>query len=123
MEMSFSLHGFNGQLLGCQNDLIFTLVVNNENCFFLYVDTPHPPFGKPSVSSHNYAVCLSSCSIKKGISVYAVFCVEQVYRIDIVMRICTQNGDKHQYDKYLREEGVCSFNFFLKLCLSHRINV
>lgn len=31
--------------------------------------------------------------------------------MDIFMRICTQNSDKHQYDKYLREEGVCSFIF------------
>lgn len=32
--------------------------------------------------------------------------------MDIFMRICTQNSDKHQYDMYLREEGVCYFNFF-----------
>lgn len=31
--------------------------------------------------------------------------------MDIFMRICTQNSDKHQY-KYLREEGVCSFIFY-----------
>lgn len=64
------------------------------------------PYSKPSVSSHKYAVCPPSCSIEKGICVRAVLCVEQVYRTDIVMRICTQNRDNHQYDKYLREEGV-----------------
>lgn len=83
--------------------------------------SPSPPqYRKPSVSSHKYAVCLSSCSIEKGIfcSVRAVLCVEHVYRMDIVMRICTQSSDKHQYDKYLREEEVCSFFFFLNCALA-----
>lgn len=80
-------------------------------------------YSKPSVRSHQYAVCLPSCSIEeKGISVCAVLLVEQVYRMDIVMRICTQNSDNHQFEKYLREEGVCSYIFF-KLCLSHCQNV
>lgn len=40
--------------------------------------------------------------------------------MDIFMRICTQNSDKHQCDKYLREEGVCYilFLFFYNCALA-----